>query len=65
MCIKAPKQPAIRAAPTPNPNNPIVQANRARSAEQQGITENIFTSALGDSAYNTSASSPALARFGA
>lgn len=65
MCVKAPKQPAIRQQPAPDPNASLIQNNRRRSAEQQGVEANIFTSPLGDSAYNTSAASPALARFGA
>lgn len=65
MCIKAPKQPPIRSQPTVSNDAPIIQANRRRTTDQQGVDANIFTSALGDSAYNTSANSPALARFGA
>jgi hypothetical protein len=67
LCIKTPKPPKAQNTGTPqrDENAAMVVAARQRAVDQGGVNDNIFTSALGDSAYNTSASSPALARFAA
>lgn len=51
MCIKTPKAPPVQPAPRKDMNASIVQDNRRRAAEQQGVYGNIFTSALGDIGY--------------
>jgi hypothetical protein len=51
MCIKAPKAPAVQPSPRRDSNASIVQDNRRRASEQQGVYGNIFTSALGDVGY--------------
>lgn len=54
MCFKTPKAPPVQQQPRRDEKASIVQDNRRRSADQQGVFGSIFTSALGDSEYGKS-----------
>lgn len=53
ICIKTSKAPVVQSRPQKDVNASIVQDNRRRAAEQQGVYGNIFTSALGDAGYGS------------
>lgn len=63
MCFKTPKAPAVALPPNRSDVQGDVTALRKRTAEQSGVTGNIFTSALGDSSYGQNAMK--LAKLGA
>jgi len=63
MCFKTPKAPAVAAAPDRGNVQAEVNKVRRATADQSGAYGNIFTSALGDSTYDSS--TVKLAKLGA
>lgn len=55
MCFKAPKAPAVAPAPQRADVQGDVTEQRLKLKSQQGVTGNIFTSALGDVNYGKNA----------